>query len=208
MELQTLTSTVLPLLAQFATTVKEVVKVELVSNSTDLTAVAVIIAAIAVLLSLWQIWATRRHNRLSVTPQLVHVINAEDTDEEWGMFLRNTGVGPAKIKKILIVVDGKEYSTDSSEDLELAIDLISKKLERRHAEINPRTDFNQIFPTTSFSRFSNNLLLPAGEYQTLFSVKSSSPTVDEKRAFISVLDEIGVTSEYESLYGDKYLTVT
>ena len=70
------------------------------------TLMMVIIAGAALFISLWQIYATRRHNRLSVTPKIVIGLSA--LEGEFGIYIKNAGVGPAIIKKFSVCLNGKE----------------------------------------------------------------------------------------------------
>lgn len=63
----------------------------------------VIVAMVAVGVSVWQGFVARRHNRLSVTPT-IRFDTYLDTSK---LLLINTGVGPAIIEKMIVTVDGK-----------------------------------------------------------------------------------------------------
>lgn len=82
-----------------------------------------IVAGLAVVVSLWQGYETRRHNRLSVKPivsfdrnfsdEIKTINNAkkkvieQDTLRVFSIRLKNQGFGPAIIKRFVVSVDGK-----------------------------------------------------------------------------------------------------
>ena len=57
----------------------------------------------------------RRHERLSVTPRLTLQVQAPPSDDVT-LTIRNSGLGPATIRRIEIVLDGEIASTWSAED--------------------------------------------------------------------------------------------
>ncbi len=72
---------------------------------------AIIMATVAVVISILQGCETRKHNRLSVTPILnIYTIEPEMTstklDKTFGLFMVNNGTGPAIINKVSLFVDG------------------------------------------------------------------------------------------------------
>ncbi|WP_316367753.1 hypothetical protein [Candidatus Thiodiazotropha sp. CDECU1] len=68
---------------------------------------AVIIASIAVGVSIWQGYLQRKHFRLSVKPNIS--VHSDHTSEEEVIFtMRSNGLGPAIIKSFAIEVDGKQ----------------------------------------------------------------------------------------------------
>ncbi|MFM5361877.1 hypothetical protein ACET98_12370 [Aeromonas veronii] len=70
--------------------------------------VAILISFLALLISIWQGYIARQHNRLSfqpylqVSPRLVGDINS-------GLYLENAGTGTAFVKSIDIVINGKDF---------------------------------------------------------------------------------------------------
>lgn len=78
-------------------------------NATNI--VTVVISLCAIALTSYGLYATRRHNRLSVTPHLTDYTNRLITNE--GLILSydisNNGIGPAKIKSFVLFREGKPY---------------------------------------------------------------------------------------------------
>ena len=66
----------------------------------------IFIALCALFISVWQGYLSREHNRLSVMPQLA--INLDwHFENKSGLFVYNQGLGPARIKRVSIFLDGK-----------------------------------------------------------------------------------------------------
>src|ERR1051325_6864496 len=66
---------------------------------------ATIIAISALIVSIWQGAETRRHNRLAFRPALAFGVEENSTDS--GIYLYNSGNGPALIKRFAVYVDGQ-----------------------------------------------------------------------------------------------------
>ena len=74
----------------------------------------VFIALIALLLALWEGYQNRRHNKLSMKPNLYfegHLVRGEPI----GLFLVNGGVGPAIILSARLWLDGVEVEDNTYE---------------------------------------------------------------------------------------------
>ncbi|MDD9893285.1 MAG: hypothetical protein OXT49_07255 [Gammaproteobacteria bacterium] len=69
-------------------------------------ACAVFVSCCALATSIWQAYAARKHNRLSVTPHLTTWFNEWYSDKKFELILMNNGVGPAKITSFKVYVDG------------------------------------------------------------------------------------------------------
>ena len=68
---------------------------------------AVFLAIFAVVISIWQGYEQRRHNRLSVKPILT--FDGITSNNRRMIRLSNDGLGPAIIKRFRIIEDGKIY---------------------------------------------------------------------------------------------------
>lgn len=72
--------------------------------------VSVIIASFAFGLAIWNFLATRKHNRLLVTP---HLIVHHDTSQNGLIYtLENNGVGPAIITEFSLITSNQKYPLD------------------------------------------------------------------------------------------------
>lgn len=66
-----------------------------------------LIALVALGLSIYEGWESRRHNRLSVRPFLTEAVRMSPAHERMCLVLKNNGLGPAVVKKWTLHVDGK-----------------------------------------------------------------------------------------------------
>lgn len=66
-----------------------------------------LIATLAFVVTVFEVHATRRHNRLSVLPHLDTISFANEGDRQARISIRNGGVGPARINKIVVYRDGE-----------------------------------------------------------------------------------------------------
>jgi len=81
-------------------------------NQNIITIAAAFIALVALAVAIWQGFLLRRHNRLSISPKLGFKLDISKEEPEYGLLLRNNGVGPAIIEKFQLYVDGKLIEDD------------------------------------------------------------------------------------------------
>src|SRR5687767_14553435 len=74
-----------------------------------------VIAICAFIATFWQAYLSRKHNRLSVKPQLEISSGFNFNDQEYYINILNNGLGTALITKIQLVIDGEEIDTQISE---------------------------------------------------------------------------------------------
>ena len=82
-----------------------------------------IIAVCALILTIWQAFVTRRHNKLSVVPYLTTWSNSGDK----GLFrvdIINNGIGPALIQTFQVFVDGHEIVGQDLEIIRKALKIL------------------------------------------------------------------------------------
>lgn len=94
----------------------------LVSQVTTSDIIALAAAAVAVcalFATIWQAILARRHNRLSVRPLLVSVVDRkiDDAGAEITLLVRNCGVGPAIVKERGFWRDGKPFLADADDEV-------------------------------------------------------------------------------------------
>lgn len=81
----------------------------------------IFIAVIALVVSVWSAYETRKHNRLSVKPSiLVSGVFTDDLDQS-GILVSNNGSGPAFINKFEVYIDSKILPSKSTVELGRAI---------------------------------------------------------------------------------------
>jgi hypothetical protein len=88
-----------------------------------------VIALCALVFSIWHGWQIRRHNKLSVRPNLTTWTNIYTGNGYYKLELVNNGIGPALIESFLIKVDDKLISGQGAESIENALKIIFPNLE-------------------------------------------------------------------------------
>jgi hypothetical protein len=74
-------------------------------DRTSISITAWIISLLALCVSLWQGYETRRHHRLSVRPLLSQYVSLHPGADKLGFSVSNEGLGPAIMKKCKVAVD-------------------------------------------------------------------------------------------------------
>ena len=69
---------------------------------------AIFIALSSLIVAIWQNILTRKHNKLSVKPLICIDYHFTDDEELNGIYLDNTGLGPAIIKSFRVFIDEDE----------------------------------------------------------------------------------------------------
>jgi len=69
--------------------------------------IALGISSLALCISAFQAWQTRRHDRLSVRPLIDFTYEVDGRERNVGLAMENVGLGPAVIRSITIYVDRK-----------------------------------------------------------------------------------------------------
>jgi hypothetical protein len=150
---------------------------------------SVVISICALLLTMYQAWATRKHNRLSVQPRLTTHLRIERDAAEEGITrviatLSNSGLGPAIIKSFEMLVNDKPYFINEQSEIE---SLVVRNITGHIVEL--RTGFFRKHHT--FSKDATTELL----------------NLKIKNATESNLEEIelfNIRVTYESAYGESF----
>ncbi len=82
----------------------------------------ILIALIALGLTIWQARTTQKHNRLSLRPHLMFDVRYDEESPQIHIVLKNSGVGPAYVTDYSVTLDGKPY-TGSMLELRKCLDL-------------------------------------------------------------------------------------
>lgn len=110
------------------------------------------IAVLALITSVWNAYSTRKHNRLSVKPNLT--VHNEISSERIIFSLENNGVGPAIIKSFALISGDKEITCidglayDSALD-NLGVNLYHERYTPSIEEHIPAQKVIQLFKTLS-----------------------------------------------------------
>ena len=150
--------------------------------NTVIAACAVVIAVASLVVSVYEARATRAHNRHSVRPLLVFRTGFP-VGGTAGLLLANSGLGPAKIIKTKLMLDGAEFGDFSKESID--------ELRAEHLRVKPHatTLGGQPVLDTDYEAF-------------LLSVRSYDP--DQHSEFSDLIEHrLGIEIVYSSLYGER-----
>jgi len=136
---------------------------------------AMLVAVIALLISVWQGCEERRHNRFSVRPLLNFDLYSSSGTRT--IRLANEGLGPAVFKQFIIEIDGKKFNADDGNPWEAV-------LEKRDL----RNNFSQMY------YYANGTIMQSNKSASLLVWK-----VDSVRQLDIVIDVI-----YESIYEERF----
>lgn len=152
------------------------------------TLVPVLISILALSLTIWQGWMTRKHNRLSTKPFLDFSWQL-NSEFQLSCELKNLGLGPALIQKVRYFIEGEEIVIEGRHSYQLLfakldLDTLIKKIPVTH-----------IHPGTAFS---------IGHSECIFDLSSSSLLEGENKLISEKFKALSLQVEYESIYGIKY----
>ncbi len=145
----------------------------------------VIIAVAALFVVVWQTWATRKHNRLSVKPLLDINQVVRKADSTVRLDLENNGVGPAIIKELEVLIDGRKVEETVLKNWKKIISIIDISCDSVYGVI-----------------LSSDATIGAGSSVELLNLKVSD-TQSYKLVFES-LSRLNVIVKYESVYGESF----
>jgi hypothetical protein len=151
--------------------------------------VSLVISICAVSLTAYGLYATRRHNRLSVTPHIVGCSNIvyNPNDIIYSYDLSNNGIGPARIKKFILLKDDKEFPKGKGDYVESLI----------HEHLRNRINY-QIKNTSNFGTKSS---MRAGTTQRIAEIVFPGKIKSDLEKIASIVKGMDMRIEYESFYG-------
>jgi hypothetical protein len=144
------------------------------------------IAFIALALAVYEGWATRRHNRLSVISKLSISFSFIGEGEDPQIFITNTGVGLAELIMLTGEVDNHIYNLLVAEDFR---DLIRKELPL-------------IAGTTriEWTVFDKGTFLAPNDKVALLKLKDTKSNEQQKGEFSRLMKSIQIKIQYLSIY--------
>lgn len=152
------------------------------------TLMMVIIAGAAVFISLWQIYATRRHNRLSVTPKID--IDLSTVKSRIGISIKNTGIGPAIIERFSFCVNGKEmYPFLKKSDFKKVM-----------TELDLDVSYYFVFRI----RFEGEYIEPGHSYFIIEFPDSETASNNVLEKVSQALKSVKIVINFQSIYGEKF----
>ena len=155
-------------------------------SASEITSVCALVVSVA------SLWATRRHQRLSVTPHLADYTNKLTTNEGLTLTyeISNNGIGPARIRSFVLFRDGKAFPKKKEGDyVETFV----------HEQLGKKLNY-QI--THSFN-FGEDDSLKAGDTRRMVQIFFSGAKQEDREKILSLFDGIGIRIEYESFYGQR-----
>ena len=163
-----------------------------------LTLASIFVAACALGLTIWQGVEQRIHNRKSVLPIVNVVIESAPsaTGNEAGVYLRNTGIGPADITGIGVFYKGKPL-IDASELRGLLDSRWPPGSER------PGKRLWRVWKIP-FNNKIESAILSVGEQQYLIALCNDSWTPEFVQALSDILQDIVVHMRWKSVYGKGF----
>jgi hypothetical protein len=152
-----------------------------VNANTIVAVCAVVIAAAALVVSVSEARATRKHNRYSVVPKL-KLTTAFPVGKKAGLILSNSGLGPADVTASSLALDGEELGAFDERT-------VNKVRDRLSVRPSAFTLGGQNFLKTDFDRF----LLSVEPYDR-----------EQHREFHELIrHRLRVEIWYDSLYGGE-----
>ena len=150
---------------------------------------AVFIAVLALGLTIWQGYLSRKHNRISVRPvlRLVTEYSLGNDDHKYAISVKNCGLGSAIIKDVQIFIKdaevGKAYSDES---WNRAIELAKSE--------------HSVFDDFYYTIFTKDVTINSGESVEILWHESDV----EKPIIDKVLEEFVFKVSYQSFYKEKF----
>jgi hypothetical protein len=148
----------------------------------------------ALVVSVASLWATRRHQRLSVTPHLADYTNKLTANEGLTLTyeISNNGIGPARIRSFVLFRDGKAFPKKKEDDY------VEKFV---HEHLGKKLNY-QI--THNFN-FGEDDSLKAGDTRRMVQIFFPGAKSEDRKMILELFNGIGIRIEYESFYGQKFV---
>jgi len=148
---------------------------------------SVLIACLALRFSNKQIKMHEQHNRLMATP---HLSGWNHIDGDAGTFiftLENNGLGPAIVREINLLIDGKHLEGEGSELIDAAVE--------KMFDIKTVNYGVEMFNTGEF--------ISAGKKFDIFTINTQDKSAEDVRSFVA--EKARLLIKYDSILGDSYL---
>ena len=170
--------------------------------------IALFIALLALIVAFHQGYEIRRHNRLSVKPNLVSVETQSIASEGFvGLTISNKGVGPATLEPFQIYLDGKlvngELVDDGQGGWQTALDLLCDG-ENGIKELCVSLDTPVRVRGIRVYVIRGQDVWSPGESRHVFGVAEAEHTVEREEAVKAALKRLQVAVCYESAYEEQF----
>jgi hypothetical protein len=146
-----------------------------------------IIALMALFVAVWAGYSSRRHNRLSVRPELMQYMEASENDLIFRLGVQNCGLGPARILSFAITHQNQPISSMSLRGISTFLnDLLQDVPSQITVDIiNPR------------------YVMPKDEKHDVLIIRFRDIKQDKAREVLGRLRRLDVAIEFESIYGQR-----
>lgn len=151
-----------------------------------------LIALCAFVLTFWQAYISRQHNKLSVTPHLTTWSHKNQKENQYIVELCNNGIGPALIESFGIHVDGQLIAGKGQDPIENTLRIL----------------FPQYHYDSTQSYLAKGYMMAAEESRNVVSIKFHGervPTIDEIE---NAGKRVRLLIDYQSIYKDKFVLDT
>lgn len=155
---------------------------------------ALLVSICALLLTIGQAWATRRHNRLTVRPHFATFTETKADPERKGIQivevrLTNSGLGPAIIKTFEPLLDGTPLQANEPDDL---FPVVAKTIPAR-----------MIDDECHISVLRKGHVMAKDEAVTIAHLEIVPTIHDQPKALKDALERFHIRVCYESMYGES-----
>jgi hypothetical protein len=157
------------------------IKKSIIGHLADYSSFVISICALA--LSIYSAWESREHDKISVQPRLEFSMVANQNMPEVGIYIENTGLGPAFVADMRIYLDGRR--TGGWNDL------------ANTAQAEANSPFKQT--GLASTRDVATKTIKSGETDDLLTTPGSNATDDFSHL---LTDRLFVVVDYSSVYGD------
>jgi hypothetical protein len=164
-------------------------------TAADITAIAASVVGLAALgVAIWQGLESRKHNRLMAKPRLDFDIDFALNRERVGLFLENTGLGPALVTSVNVSLNGTTVAASYG-------DLWPTVLRSLGSSTSPESWLTW----TAFGTAPR--AIPAGSRLEILTAAASTLTGARLECFNDLIPRLTVSIDYCSAYGEKFTRV-
>jgi hypothetical protein len=164
-------------------------------TAADVTAIAASVIGLAALgVAIWQGFESRKHNRLTAKPRLDFGIDFALNRERVGVFLENTGLGPALITNLNVSLDGATVAVPYG-------DLWPTVLRNLRSSTSPESWVTW----TAFGTAPR--AIPAGSRVEILAAAVLTLTAERLEFFNDLIPRLTISIDYCSAYREEFRTV-
>lgn len=140
---------------------------------------SMLVAACALVISIWQSYSIQQHNKLSLRPYLEMAFEYDRREGRWGLYIYNQGMGPAQVTAVQYKVDGKSYP-----------DIVAFLIALGEAP-------------DCYTRGNIGRFYKVEDRQVVLRTQNES-CFKQEQAFNVMFNRVQIVLDYQSLYGETY----